>query len=128
MTNEEFNRQVNFIVAQQAQFAIDIGQLRETQAQFAIDMGQLRESQAQTEKFVAESAQVVNRLARVTLVGFTEVNAKINALVDAQIRTEEAHRRTEEAQQRTQEAQQRTEEALKKLIDRDRSKDNGTNN
>jgi hypothetical protein len=31
---------------------------------------------------------VVTRLANVTHVGFTKVNAKMNALIDAQIRTE----------------------------------------
>ena len=33
--------------------------------------------------------EIVARLANVTHVGFNEVNAKINALVDSQIRTEE---------------------------------------
>jgi hypothetical protein len=97
MTNEEFRHKVDFIVAQQAQFAVDIERLRERQEQTV-------ESLAQTDKFVAESAQVVTRLANVTLVGFTEINAKINALVDSQIRTEDA---------------------LRKLIDRDRSGGNG---
>jgi uncharacterized protein YqgV (UPF0045/DUF77 family) len=38
---------------------------------------------------------VVTRLATVTHAGFTEINGKINALVDAQIRTEESLTRTE---------------------------------
>ncbi len=64
---------------------------------------QLQESQARTEQVVAQTAaavaqsaetvgqvvEIVTRLANVTQAGFTEVNAKINALVDAQIRTEE---------------------------------------
>lgn len=82
LNNEELHLKMNFIVEQQAQFAADIMQLRE--------------SQSQTEKIVAETAvklqetnEVVTRLARVTHVGFTEFNSKMNALVDAQIRTEE---------------------------------------
>ncbi len=76
MTNDDVERKMVFIVEQQAQFASDIQQLRE--------------SQVQTDAVVA-------RLAHVTLEGFTDVNAKINSLVDAQIRTEENLSRTEES-------------------------------
>jgi hypothetical protein len=96
MNNEEFDRKMAFIVEQQAQFASDIQQLQESQAQ-------LQESQARTDQVVAQTAEVVGqmgevvtRLANVTHAGFTEVNAKINALVDAQIRTEESLFRTHE--------------------------------
>jgi len=103
MNNEEFDRKMAFIVEQQAQFASDIQLLQESQAQ-------LQESQARTEQVVAQTVaavahsaetvgqvvEVVTRLADVTQAGFTEVNAKINALVDAQIRTEENLSRTDE--------------------------------
>src|SRR5215813_2958084 len=75
MNNEEFDRKMAFIVEQQARFASDIQQLQE--------------SQARTDQVVAQIGDVVTRLANVTHAGFTEVNAKINALIDAQIRTEE---------------------------------------
>jgi hypothetical protein len=75
MTNEEFEKKMEFIVEQQAQFATDIQQLRELQAQ---------------------TAQVVGRLANVTLEGFKDVNAKIDALVDSQIKLTEAQSRTDE--------------------------------
>ena len=95
MHNEEFDRKMAFIVEQQAQFASDIQLLQESQAQ-------LQESQARTDQVVAQTAEVVGqmgevvtRLANVTHAGFTEVNAKINALVDAQIRTEEHLIRTD---------------------------------
>jgi hypothetical protein len=71
MNNEEFERKVAFIVEQQAQFAADIQQLQAVQAQ---------------------TEDVVGRLANVTLVGFNDVNAKIEALVDSQIRTDETLR------------------------------------
>ena len=67
MSNEEVDRRIAFIIEQQAQFA---------------DIQQLREAQVQTE-------QIVARLASATLEGFKDVNAKINALVDSQIRTDE---------------------------------------
>ena len=71
MNNEEFEKKMAFIVEQQAQFGSDIQQLQETQAQ--------------TEKVVA-------RLANATLAGFNNVDVKIDALVDSQMRTDETLR------------------------------------
>jgi len=71
MNNEELERKMAFIVEQQAQFAAD------TQ--------QLQENQAQTEKVVA-------RLANATLAGFNNVDVKLDALVDSQMRTDETLR------------------------------------
>ncbi len=81
MNNEEFDRKMAFIVEQQAQFAADIQQLGKVQ-------GQLQATQAQTENVVA-------RLAHATLEGFRDVNAKIDALVDAQIRLNESQAHTD---------------------------------
>jgi hypothetical protein len=75
MNNEEFEKRMEFILDQQAQFTADIQQLREVQAQ--------------TESIVA-------RLANGTLAGFNDVNAKINVLVDSQINLTEAQSRTDE--------------------------------
>ena len=74
MNNEEFERKMSFMVEQQAQFAADIQQMRELQAQ---------------------TENVVGRLAQATLEGFREVNAKINSLVDSQIRLTEAQTLTD---------------------------------
>ena len=71
MNNEELDRTMTFIVEQQAQFAADIQQLQATQQQ---------------------TENVVGRLANATLAGFNDVNGKINALVDSQIRTDESLR------------------------------------
>ena len=68
MSNEEFERKMAFIIEQQAQFSADIQQLQATQMQ---------------------TENVVGRLANATLAGFNDVNAKINSLVDSQIRTDE---------------------------------------
>jgi len=102
MHNEEFDRKMAFIVEQQAQFASDIQLLQESQAQLQQSQAQFQKSQARTDEVVAQTAEVVGqmgevvtRLANVTHAGFTEVNAKINALVDAQIRTEEHLIRTD---------------------------------
>ncbi len=89
MTNEELERQIEFIIGQQAQFAADMQQLRES-------MQQLNESQARTD-------QLVNRLAAATLEGFKDVNAKIDALVDSHIRLADAQQKLSETQAQMQE-------------------------
>src|SRR5690348_6501680 len=81
MNNEEFERKMAFIVEQQAQFASDIQRLQESQAH-------TEQVVSQAAEVVGQLGEVVTRLANVTHAGFTEVNVKINALVDAQIRTE----------------------------------------
>ena len=90
----------------------------EQQAQFVSDMQVLRESQAQTDTVVA-------RLAYATLEGFKDVNAKIDALVDSQIKTDERialyDQRFNERMDRLSEAQVRTDEGLRKLIERQRN-------
>ncbi|HSE31429.1 MAG TPA: hypothetical protein VLA93_07610 [Pyrinomonadaceae bacterium] len=110
MNSEEFDRKMAFIVEQQAQFASDIQQLQESQTR-------TDQVVAQTAEVVGQMGEVVTRLAHVTHAGFTEVNAKINALVDAQIRTEEKFARTEENIARTEANIARTDENLRNLID-----------
>lgn len=75
MNNEHIENKMKFIVEQQAQFASDIQRL---------------------DQVVVQMGDVVTRLATVTHSGFNQVNAKINVLVDAQIRTEENLARTNE--------------------------------
>ncbi len=90
MGNEEVDRRIAFIIEQQAQFASDILQLREAQAQ-------TEQIVARTGQIVGQTGEIVTRLANETLEGFKDVNAKINALVDSQIRTDENLRRTDES-------------------------------
>ncbi len=75
MTNEEMQKTMQFILEQQAQFAVDIQKVHETQAQ---------------------TEQLLNRLAAVTVRGFEDTNAKINALVESQMRLSEAQAKTDE--------------------------------
>src|SRR6266496_2118846 len=109
MSNEDTERRIAFIIEHQAQFASDIQQLREVQAQ---------------------TEQVVARLANVTLEGFKDVNGKIDALVDSQIRLNEGFKdvnakiytlvdsqiRLNEAQALQSENLSRTDESLRSLI------------
>jgi ABC-type transporter Mla subunit MlaD len=68
MNNEEFEKKMEFILEQQAQFASDIGELKD----------------------------VVARLANASLKRFDDVDEKIAALVDSQIRLTEAQSHTDE--------------------------------
>lgn len=103
MTNEEFLNTRQFILEQQAQFAADIQQLSE--------------AQARTEQVVAQTGEIVGRLAYATHQGFTDVNAKINALVDSQIRTDESQIRTDDKIKALVESQLRTDEKINALVD-----------
>lgn len=89
MSNEEFERKMTFIVEQQAQFASDIQRLQESQSRTEQIVAQSGEIVAQTGEIVAQTGEIVARLANVTHIGFNDVNTKINALVDSQIRTDE---------------------------------------
>jgi hypothetical protein len=124
---------MNFIVNQQAQFAADMQRLENSQAQFATDMQRLEVSQARTDQVVAamggavtqavsQVGEVVTRLANVTHAGFTDTNAKIDALFDAQIRSEEKSVRTDENIARTEESIKRLSDTVDRYI---RERNNG---
>jgi len=68
MTDEEINKKFDVVDDHLASLTVNVERLAEDQVQ---------------------TDQLLNRLAAATLEGFRDVNAKINALVDAQMRTEE---------------------------------------
>lgn len=113
MSNEEFERTMAFIVQQQAQFSVDIQRLQEAQTQTE----QIVVKTAQT---VAETGEIVARLANVTLEGFKDVNAKIDSLVDSQIRSDEklaaSQTLTDERFAALADSQIRSDEKLRNLI------------
>lgn len=117
MTNEEFEKTKEFILQQQAQFASDIQRSREAQTQTDLVLTHIGEVLAQT-------GEIVGRLANVTHEGFTDVNAKINALVDSQIRTDEKFNALADSQAQTDEkfnalaySQMQTDEKINLLVD-----------
>lgn len=107
MNNEEFERKVEFIVNQQAQFAADIQRLEEAQAlmqanhahmeqnHLRVQEGQvgLQEAQQRTETAVAELAELTTDGFKVVIDDFQRLNSKFEVLVDAQILTEESFRK-----------------------------------
>ncbi|HEY3025256.1 MAG TPA: hypothetical protein VGJ55_03795 [Pyrinomonadaceae bacterium] len=88
MTNEEFDKRMEFILGQHAQFASDIGALKDV---------------------VADIEGVVARLANASLNRFEDVDEKIAALVDSQVRGDEKIAALVDSQGRT-------EESLRNLI------------
>lgn len=127
MSNEEWERTMAFIVAQQAQFSVDIQLLREAQKETAQNLAQTAQKSAQTEQnlarteqIVAQTGEIVGRLASVTLAGFKDVNAKIDALVDSQIRSDEkfeaSQARSDETFRALADSQVRSDEKLRDFI------------
>ena len=98
MTDEEWTKMQNtmqFIIEQQAQFSVDIQQLRESQAQ---------------------TTDLIGRLAQVTTAGFQDLTEKVNIITDAQIKTEERMQALAEAQRHTDQQMAETNERLNALI------------
>jgi hypothetical protein len=120
MTNEEWERKVEFIVSQQAQFSADIQQLKELYVQ-------ADERLTRIENIIVGLHQAteakLNALAE-------DTNAKFNALTDSHIRLIESqaktdekldalvdsHLRLEDSLTRLAESQAKTDERLKSLI------------
>lgn len=116
MSNEEYERMIEFILEQQAQFSANVQKHDERLArneevigQVGERLDQLGERLDQLREHVVQLEDIVNRLAAATLAGFKDVNTKIDALVDS-------HIRLADAQARTEANQARTDEALRSLI------------
>src|SRR5215213_3749181 len=90
MPDEEFERYKNFILEQQAQSVVKVAQIEAAQARFAEDLSRLTDN-------VGQLAQTTRLLAEGTLARFNDVDEKISALVDAQIKTEAEVKETTEA-------------------------------
>lgn len=124
MTNEEFEKRVEFILDQEARFASDIQQLQEAQARTEEALSRTEQAIAQTDQVVSQTvavveqtAQVVARLANVTSEGFKDVTAKINALVDSHIRLAGSQARTDDALRKLADGQAQTHDAIRKLTE-----------
>ena len=93
MNNQEFEQKMNFIVEQHARFPARLEERDVREVEFD------RKHQI----WKIEIEDILTRLARVTNVGFKELDVKINALIDAQIRTEDEQRKTDEQLRKTEE-------------------------
>lgn len=89
MTDEERQRQMDFILAQQARFAVDLQTLGES-------VQTLREAQARTDQQLAMYAETQSEFIQI-------VTHSIQALADSQLRTDERMLRTDERMAQTDE-------------------------
>jgi lipid II:glycine glycyltransferase (peptidoglycan interpeptide bridge formation enzyme) len=123
MSNENMKRQMEFIVEQQALFAAKMPQLEEgmrelkdlvvrfvrgTRDRFGVTDHRLKEID---ERLLA----LIDSQIR-TDENFKKTDAKLAALTDSQIRTEENLKKTDENLKKTDANLKETDEALKKLI------------
>jgi hypothetical protein len=82
MTEEEIGKKIEFIIEQQAQFAVDIQALREVQA---VDSAFMRESYQTLTGAVTTIISLVGKLAEAQ----ERTEAKVAELAEAQTRTDE---------------------------------------
>ncbi len=78
MTDEEMRRKMEFIIEQQAQFAVNIEQLREAQSNAEVRLGKLEGS----------VVAVINMIGRLTQ-GLERTDRTVAQLAEAQARTDE---------------------------------------
>jgi hypothetical protein len=78
MNNDETQRRIEFIIEQQAQFSVDIQQLKETQIRAQEQIDTLREAQVQAEVRASRVEEAIIRLVNV-----------VERLADAQTQTDE---------------------------------------
>jgi len=93
--DEEIQRQMDFIIEQQAQFSVDIEKLQES---------------------IGKIENVVLRLANATVDKFEQTDEKIALLIDAQLKSERKIEKLADSQQKITELQQTTDERLNAVI------------
>jgi multidrug efflux pump subunit AcrA (membrane-fusion protein) len=98
MSEEEMQKKMEFIIEQQAQFAVNIGLLREAQQRTEERLGEVATAQAQ--------------MARAQ----THMNEVVAVMAEAQERMAESQERMIEAQERTDQKLAETDERLNTLI------------
>ena len=102
MSNEEFDRKVEFLLNQQARFDAGMQELREAQKVTDEKFKHMFDGFEEGNKFAIHTRETLDELAILTTEGFKmlydqsrNTDAKIAALVDAQIETEERFRETD---------------------------------
>lgn len=100
MTNEEFNRKVEFLLNQQAKFEARMQHVEEAQPKNERKIDETGEVARNTAEGLTQlidlTAQLTNTVVeglRVTFDGMKHTDEKIDALVDSQIRTNELFER-----------------------------------
>jgi hypothetical protein len=107
MSNEEFDRRMEFFLNQQAQFDADIQQMKDLQQRTGERLDRTAEKLDRTTEGLAELTTLTQEGFKLTIEHFDAIagviaensrntDARIAALVDSQIQTEEMFRNTDE--------------------------------
>jgi DNA anti-recombination protein RmuC len=113
--DERIQRQMDFIVEQQAHFLTDIERLRK-------DGERVSKNIEKVNKSIDKMESVITRFANATLNRFEENEEKIAMLVDAQLRTEQKIEKLVESQQSTDERLNAVIFMFEKFISRENGK------
>jgi hypothetical protein len=96
MSNEEFDRRMEFFLNQQARFDADMRQMKEFQKRTEKKLDRFFEGLAGTKELATRTAEELAELVSLTTEGFKitfenskNTDAKINALIASQMRTDE---------------------------------------
>lgn len=79
MTNEEFEKRMDFIIDHQARFAVDIEKLKERQDKFSEDMEKLKERQDKCSEDIEKLSKDVQLLTQATLANVSMMGKLIEA-------------------------------------------------
>ena len=103
MTNEEFNRKVEFLLSQQAKFEARMQHVEETQPKHERKIDETAELSRNTAKGLSELIDLTAQLTNTVVDGYRVVfelsesmkhtDEKINVLIDSQIRADERFER-----------------------------------
>jgi hypothetical protein len=97
MTDEERQRQMDFILNQQAQFSVN---LQKHQEAFAANMQKLEETDARSNKRIDRLERILALAVRAYRRERKEAREKFNALITAQNRTDDAMAKLIESQRK----------------------------
>jgi archaellum component FlaC len=85
MTDEDRQRQMDFILESQAQFAANMGQMQEQVGQMQVSISELTEAQKRTEATVERLATQVEQIARQQV----HINEVVAIIAESQQHTDE---------------------------------------
>ena len=89
MTSDQIESRMNFIIEQQARFAVDIQQLQEAQARTHGTLRNLIEVNLSLVGHIQETSDGLSSFITVTEARFKETDEKIGQVVEGQVHTDE---------------------------------------
>ena len=92
MTHEEMEKTMQFVLAQQAQFVVDIQQMKEVQTGFQKQLGQLTEATLTVVGLLGKVAEAQVK----TESKLAETDARLHALIDRQAAADDRQAATDE--------------------------------